>query len=64
MTKFDSEGYYRDHKYCPQCGETDVCRTTAGMGFPFPGKDTNDARCQCGWRGEVHDLVAEAESAN
>lgn len=61
---YDREGYYHNHRYCPQCGSDELCETT--MATPvrwyddgsLPWRDDNLAICRCGWRGRVDDLVA------
>jgi hypothetical protein len=49
------------HKCCPQCGGKNICQTCIGYVMTDPSKyeDRNQATCQCGWRGVVHDMVPE-----
>ena len=50
----ERDEYYRQHKACPKCGNTNLETTTMGSG---PPNDRNHAICICGWRGRVHDLL-------
>jgi hypothetical protein len=48
------------HCRCPSCGSTDVERTYASpIQVSSDFRDTNSARCACGWSGTVHDLVGK-----
>ncbi len=51
--------YYVKHAACPKCGSTSNEQTCAG--FAMFGRETdidgNRVRCECGWKGIVHDLV-------
>jgi len=55
------EEYRLQHNTCPNCGGQDIWRTTmAPIQLTNEYKDTsNDAKCSCGWRGKVDDLVGE-----
>jgi len=62
--------YYKSRDACPRCGNTGIERTCMGYiptlnkdgvkGYDDGFADRNIAKCRCGWRGTVHDLVAES----
>ena len=51
--------YHELHNSCPKCGSSHIISTL--MGYIYDNLETfenrNEARCGCGWRGIVHDLV-------
>ena len=53
--------YYRQHRYCPACGELPSESTC--MGYicldPATFQDMNRTWCACGWQGTTHELVSE-----
>lgn len=64
------EVYYREHKYCPECGSKNMSMTCVGFPSKTNGKtlsdkisnytfsDQNKAKCQdCGWEGIVDSLT-------
>ena len=57
--KFRTLYYYR-HMSCPKCGsiylETTYMGDVLNTDDMESYKDTNTAKCRCGWRGIVHDL--------
>lgn len=57
--KFRSLYYYR-HMACPKCGsiylETTYMGVVMNLGDMDSYRDTNTAKCRCGWKGIVHDL--------
>jgi len=59
--KKEIEGaYYAIHFRCPKCGGINIESSTVGyipLGGDFEFKDENWAKCDCGWRGIIHDLV-------
>lgn len=51
-------GYDAKHCCCPVCGRSGLETTTIGIAFLGPStRDTNRAKCQCGWVGIVHDMI-------
>lgn len=56
------EEYYLQHSNCPNCLDDNL--TITDKLIKFTGKndfmDDNKVRCDCGWRGIVHDLVPDA----
>jgi len=57
--------YTYNHAACPSCGNIWTVEQTCGpplcgyeIGHP-EYHDTNYAKCPCGWRGKVHDLLPE-----
>lgn len=58
-----NETYHKQHQCCPKCGGQSITRTHGGY-IGAPPIDCNNAVCDCGWRGIVHDLVpAPAETS-
>jgi len=57
--KFRSLYYYK-HMACPKCGNVHLETTYMGIVLNYNDmnsyKDTNRAKCSCGWNGIVHDL--------
>jgi len=51
----NSEEYRKAHRFCPKCGCSRICTTLACF---YGDADENGARCNCGWHGIVHDLIA------
>jgi hypothetical protein len=53
-----SNQYYIDHAICPSCGNDEIETTCIGSIFYMQSgfRDENKAKCQCGWRGIVHEL--------
>jgi ArsR family metal-binding transcriptional regulator len=62
----DYAEYKHRHAVCPQCGGKQFEQTC--MGFIMTDLEThvdrNVCKCLCGWRGYVHDLVAETKMQN
>lgn len=58
--KDTSKRYYELHHGCPKCGEIPNKQTYMGMINPSDkNPDYNRCVCDCGWSGEVHDLVSK-----
>lgn len=59
MDKFRIMYYYK-HMACPKCGSVHLSTTYMGIILNHECmesyKDTNEAKCSCGWSGIVHDL--------
>lgn len=49
-----SKEYGEKHRFCPKCGCICICQELA---CACGDKNTNGARCRCGWKGIVHDLL-------
>jgi len=57
-----NETYYKQHLCCPRCGGRSITRNTLSSTGEL--LDRNNAVCDCGWKGIVHDLVpAPAETS-
>lgn len=54
MTDYDI--YYQEHIACPICGSDSIETSLVGY-YSVPHKDKNTAKCLCGWKGIVDDLV-------
>lgn len=57
----DGIEYENQHQVCPDCGSKSIESTTIGYIVPNGDytnhKDNNAARCGCGWKGVVHNLL-------
>lgn len=53
--------YHNSHRNCPECGSLPSYSTYMGyildLRCPQNYKDLNTVKCDCGWKGIVHDLV-------
>lgn len=53
--------YNQKHIACPVCGSTHIRSHMVGFALdvehPEAYRDENQATCECGWSGRVHDLV-------
>lgn len=60
VSKPSIDTYEMDHKYCPQCGNTNYSQTLMSFHYDGPdSKDTNRIKCfTCGFMGIIHDLVS------
>lgn len=58
-----SQRYYSVRTNCPKCGGNNIETTCIGyiIHDDGPSKDGNQARCECGWVGIVHDMVISNE---
>ena len=50
-----SEEYRKQHRFCPKCGCVRVMQTLACR---YGAIDTNQAFCNCGWKGIAHGLTS------
>ena len=56
------EHYTNSHKFCPKCKSTKYSSTLTTFLFdinhPENYRDENRIKCECGWSGITHDLIA------
>lgn len=57
--------FYEKHKACPDCNNTKLQQTLVGV-IEYENIDFidnfNSARCKCGWRGKVNELIESEEN--
>ena len=61
----NKEQWESSHKCCPQCGSKNIEKSTMAVASPDDNyrDDFNVAKCECGWKGMIKNLIADASES-